>query len=75
MALRLPATRRVTTSPEERAALFADPVVERIFDTLEARLVEVRAPVAPAPIAAAEIIGAYEDSPDEIPNDDAEPRD
>ncbi|MGC1678814.1 MAG: DNA polymerase III subunit gamma/tau [Candidatus Binataceae bacterium] len=69
------ATRRVTTSPEERAALFADPVVERIFDTLEARLVEVRAPVAPAPIAAAEIIGAYEDSPDEIPNDDAEPRD
>ncbi len=69
------ATRRVTTSPEERAALFADPVVERIFDTLEARLVEVRAPVAAAPIAAAEVIGTYEDSPDEIPNDDAEPRD
>ncbi len=69
------ATRRVATSPEERAALFADPVVERIFDTLEARLVEVRAPVAAAPIAAAEVIGAYEDSPDEIPNDDAEPRD
>ncbi|HUY39699.1 MAG TPA: DNA polymerase III subunit gamma/tau [Candidatus Binataceae bacterium] len=73
------ATRRVATSPEERAALFADPVVERIFDTLEARLVEVRAPLALAPIATAEVIGAYEDSSDEIPeeiaNDDAEPRD
>ena len=77
------ATRRVSTSPEERAALFADPVVERIFDTLEARLVEVRAPLAPAPIAAAEVIGAYEDSSEEISdeirdkitNDDAEPRD
>jgi DNA polymerase-3 subunit gamma/tau len=68
-------TRRVSTSPEERAALFADPVVERIFDTLEARLVEVRAPVAIAPIGAAEVPGAYEDSPEEIPNDDAEPRD
>ncbi|MHB8381686.1 MAG: DNA polymerase III subunit gamma/tau, partial [Candidatus Binataceae bacterium] len=69
------ATRRVSTSPEERAALFADPVVERIFETLEARLVEVRAPIAVAPIAAAEAIGAYEVSPDEIPNDDAEPGD
>ncbi|MGC1342480.1 MAG: DNA polymerase III subunit gamma/tau [Candidatus Binataceae bacterium] len=73
------ATRRVSTSPEERAALFADPVVERVLETLEARFVEVRAAVAVAPIAATEVIGAYADSrdeiPDEITNDDAEPRD
>ncbi|MFZ0660707.1 MAG: hypothetical protein WAM05_18450, partial [Candidatus Binataceae bacterium] len=73
------ATRRVSTSPEERAALFADPVVERVLETLEARFVEVRAAVAVAQIAATEVIGAYADSrdeiPDEITNDDAEPRD
>ena len=66
------ATRRVSTSPEERAALYADPVVERIFETLEARLVEVRAPLAAAPVAAAKTIGVYDDSPDEIPGDDAD---
>ncbi|HUY26661.1 MAG TPA: DNA polymerase III subunit gamma/tau [Candidatus Binataceae bacterium] len=65
-----PATRRVSTSPEERAALYADPVVERVFESLEARLVEVRAPIAAAPIAAAEIAAGFED-----PADDAEPRD
>jgi len=65
-------TRRVSTSPEERAALYADPVVERIFETFEARLVEVRAPLAAAPVAAAKTIGAYGDSPDEIPGDDAD---
>ena len=65
-------TRRVSTSPEERAALYADPVVERIFETFEARLVEVRAPLAAAPVAAAKTIGVYDDSPDEIPGDDAD---
>ena len=57
----VPATRRVSTSPEERAALYADPIVERVFEAFEARLVEVRAPVAITPSAAAEINGA-EDS-------------
>jgi len=65
-----PATRRVSTSPEERAALYADPVVERVFESLEARLVEVRAPIAAPPIAAAEVAAEFED-----PGDDAEPRD
>ncbi|MGH7780736.1 MAG: DNA polymerase III subunit gamma/tau [Candidatus Binataceae bacterium] len=77
------ATRRVPTSPEERAALFADPVVERVFEALEARLVEVRAPVAVASIATGEIARAYQDPREEIsediredtPTDDAEPAD
>jgi DNA polymerase-3 subunit gamma/tau len=69
------ATRRVSTSPEERAALYADPVVERVFEAFEARLVEVRAPIAAAPIAAGRVIGAFEESPDEAANDDPEPGD
>jgi hypothetical protein len=37
-------------TPEERQAVLADPAVRRVFDTLDARLVELRIPnLAPAP--------------------------
>jgi len=36
-------------TPEERQAVLADPAVRRVFDTLDARLVELRIPnLAPA---------------------------
>ena len=42
------AARRVAT-PEERQAVLADPAVRRVFDTFDARLVELRIPnLAPA---------------------------
>jgi len=37
------AARRAAT-PEERQAVLADPAVRRVFDTLDARLVELRMP-------------------------------
>jgi DNA polymerase-3 subunit gamma/tau len=43
------AARRAAT-PEERQAVMADPAVRRVFDTLDARLVDLRIPnLAPAP--------------------------
>jgi hypothetical protein len=38
---------RRIASPEERAALVAQPSMRRIFDTLDARLVELRVPSRP----------------------------
>jgi len=35
---------RRTATPEERQAVLADPAVRRVFDTLDARLVELRMP-------------------------------
>jgi DNA polymerase-3 subunit gamma/tau len=46
------AARRAAT-PEERQAVLADPAVRRVFDTLDARLVELRIP-NPAPASAKE---------------------
>ncbi len=37
-------TARRTATPEERQAVLADPSVRRVFDTLDARLVELRMP-------------------------------
>jgi DNA polymerase III subunit gamma/tau len=50
------------SSADERAALYSDPAMRRIFDALEARLVEIRAPRPAAP----EI---------EDPESDADPQD
>jgi hypothetical protein len=36
------------TQADLRQAVYGDPVVRRIFDEFEARLVEVRAPAVPA---------------------------
>ena len=44
-----PAPQPRGSSADERAALYADPAVRRIFDALEARLVEIRAPRPAAP--------------------------
>jgi len=54
--------RRVAPA-DERAAIYTDPAMRRIFDTLEARLVEVKAPkpVVSAPAASAPMI---DDTPD-----------
>ncbi len=54
--------RRVAPA-DERAAIYTDPAMRRIFDTLEARLVEVKAPkpVVSAPAASAPMI---DDKPD-----------
>jgi len=41
------APRRVAT-PEERNAVLTDPAMRRVFDTLDARLVELRMPTPPA---------------------------
>jgi hypothetical protein len=41
------AARRAAT-PEERQAVLAEPSVRRVFDTLDARLVELRMPDTPA---------------------------
>ncbi len=37
---------RRTATPEERQAVLADPAVRRVFDTLDARLVELRMPTS-----------------------------
>jgi hypothetical protein len=47
------ASRRVAT-PEERTAVLTDPAMRRVFDTLDARLVELRMPNNPAADAAKE---------------------
>jgi len=47
------APRRVAT-PEERNAVLTDPAMRRVFDTLDARLVELRMPTPPAADAAKE---------------------
>jgi hypothetical protein len=47
------AARRVAT-PEERTAVLADPAMRRVFDTLDARLVELRMPNNPGADAAKE---------------------
>jgi hypothetical protein len=47
------APRRVAT-PEERNAVLTDPAMRRVFDTLDARLVELRMPTHPAADAAKE---------------------
>ncbi len=46
-------TARRAATPEERQAVLADPAVRRVFDTLDARLVELRIP-NPAPASAKE---------------------
>ncbi len=59
--------KRVATSPEQRAALFAEPGVKRIFDKFEARLVELRAPAAapPTPDTTPDDVREKGDAPDE----------
>jgi hypothetical protein len=47
------ASRRVAT-PEERTAVLTDPAMRRVFDTLDARLVELRMPNNPGADAAKE---------------------
>jgi hypothetical protein len=47
------ASRRVAT-PEERTAVLTDPAMRRVFDTLDARLVELRMPNNPDADAAKE---------------------
>jgi DNA polymerase-3 subunit gamma/tau len=44
-----PAQQPRGSSADERAALYSDPSIRRIFDALEARLVEIRAPRPAAP--------------------------
>ncbi|HSU90978.1 MAG TPA: AAA family ATPase, partial [Sporolactobacillaceae bacterium] len=56
-------SRRVAT-PEERNAVLTDPAMRRVFDTLDARLVELRMPTPPAAEAAKE-------NGDTNPNDEA----
>jgi DNA polymerase-3 subunit gamma/tau len=49
-----PAAPRRVATPEERNAVLTDPAMRRVFDTLDARLVELRMPTHPAADAAKE---------------------